>query len=89
MKIGFFRSNALFSRECHSTNLAFLFIICQESAYWKRIQKQRREKRDKTVTIVSSTDIKKRKVRGRERHRTRAEVMKNSHTYFGDGDDDA
>ena len=66
-----------------------MFIIWQESTYWKRIQKQRREKRDKSVTVVASNEIKKRKVRGRERHRARAEMMKNSHTYFADGDDDA
>jgi len=59
----------------------------EETAYWERIQKQRREKRQKSTASVDHDEPKKKKVRGRDRHRARAEEMKNSHTYFGDDDD--
>jgi len=60
----------------------------EEASYWERIQKQRREKRNKSTAAVDVEETKKKKVRGRERHRARAEEMKNSHTYFGGDDDD-
>ncbi len=59
----------------------------EETAYWEKIRKQRQEKRDKGFKKASQQQ--QQQQRGRERVISKAEEMKNSHTYFGDDDEGA